>query len=191
MRRSLEITELGDPPFLLAAAKLSLRVYHDDDDSEIVELVKEAYGEAEARTGRMVRTCSAIMLMDQFPVDGGPIVLPLPPLTGVTSVQYYDTTNTLQTLNGFQPSTKLVPGLIARPVDLLDWPATKDRIDAVRIAFTAGGAEPEQIRSAVRLLLNLSYNDVEPAKAETLTKRINGLLHGYTLRDPRLAGVTR
>ena len=187
--RTLVVASVGDAPMTLEEAKNYLRIYHSEDDDDIPRLVNEAYGIVEARTGRMIRTFTGTLTMDRFP-DAGPIVLPRPPLTAVTAISYYDTANTLQTIAGAQVQTAAVPGLIHLPTTLVDWPATKERLDAVTITFTGGGVEPEQLRAAVRLLLNLSYHDLEPSKAEQVNSRIDGLCHGYTLRDPRLYGIS-
>lgn len=187
--RTLVVASVGDSPMTLAEAKKYLRIYHEEDDDEIPQLVNEAYGIVEARTGRMIRTYAGTLTLDRFP-DSGPIVLPRPPLTAVTALSYYDTANALQTISTAQVQTAAVPGLIHLPTTLTSWPATKERLNAVTIAFTGGGSEPEQLRAAVRLLLNASYHDLEPAKAEQVNKRIDGLLHGYTLRDPRLYGIS-
>lgn len=190
MLRSLVISDVGESPMTLAEAKQHLRVYHDDDDADIQQLVTEAYGQAEARTGRMIRSANGLLTMDRFPKNAVPIVLPRPPLASVVEVRYYDGDNQLQTLEDYQVALNNLPGLIVLPIGTLDWPRTRERLDAVQIEFTCGGREIEQIRSAVRLLLDLSYNDMDPTKAMQVEKRIDGLLHGYTLRDPRLYGVT-
>lgn len=190
MQRSLALSEVGDPPMSLENAKLHLRIYHAEDDDDIIQLLREAYGITEQRTGRMIRTATAVLTMSAFPVDGGQIVLPRPPVTAVTSVQYYDPEGELQGLADCQVALSMFPGLISLPLDSFDWPATAERLDAVRITYTCGGSEPEQLRSAVRLLLDMAYNDMTPAKAAQVEKRIDGLLHGYTLRDPRLYGIT-
>ena len=187
--RTLSMTDIGEAPMTLAEAKRYLRIYHEEDDEDIPRLVNEAYGKVESRTGRMVRTFTGVLTMDSFPVDG-PIVLPRPPLTEVVSVKYYDSSGTLQTLANCQAQTASIPGLVYLPIGLPVWPITAERLDAVQITFTGGGVEPEQLRSAVRWMLNMDYHDMESAKAETTQKRIDGLLHGFTLRDPRLYGIT-
>lgn len=190
MQRSLQISEVGEPPMSVEQAKAYLRVLHSDDDDQIRELILEAYGIVEARTGRMIRTCSAVLTMDGFPDNSGQIVLPRPPLTSVTHVKYYNQAGTLTTLASVLAHEVFVPGLLARPIALSDWPETYERLDAVQITYTGGGSEPEQLRAAVRILIDLAYNDHEPTKAAQMERRVDGILHGYTLRDPRLFGIT-
>lgn len=187
--RTLSMTDIGDAPMTLKQAKNYLKVYHDEDDEDLPAMINEAYGVIESRTGRMIRTFTATLTMDTFPFSG-PIVLPRPPLTEVVSVQYYDASNTLTTLAGCQAQTAAIPGLIHLPIGMAGWPMTKERLDAVQIEFKGGGVEPEQLRRAARWILNMDYHDMEPAKAETTQKRIDGTLHGFTLRDPRLYGIT-
>lgn len=190
MQRSLQISDVGEPPMSVDQAKAYLRVLHSDDDEQIRELILEAYGIVEARTGRMIRTCSAVLTMSAFPEKGGQIVLPRPPLTAVESVKYYGTSNTLLTLSNPLIHEVFVPGLLALPIGSNEWPATYKRADAVEIKFSAGGYEPEQLRNAVRILIDLSYNDHEPTKASQMERRADGIMFGYTLRDPRLYGIT-
>lgn len=190
MQRSLQISDVGEPPMSVEQAKAYLRVLHSDDDEQIRELILEAYGIVEGRTGRMIRTCSAVLTIDGFPDNSGPIVLPRPPLTDLTHLKYYDTGGTLTTLENVLSHEVFVPGLLAKPIALNDWPDTLARLDAVQITYTCGGSEPEQLRAAVRILLDLAYNDHEPTKASQMERRVDGILHGYTIRDPRLYGIT-
>ncbi len=191
MLRSLKLDDIGEPALTLEAAKSYLRVMHDDDDDQIVSLILEAYGKAEARTGRKLRTATATLILSNFPRDGGMIVLPYPPLVSVTSISYYDTNGTEQTIDDFQQASASIPGVIDTAVDVTSWPATQIRLNAVTIVFECGGYEPEQITSAIKLMLNLDYNEIEEPRASQMGRRIDALLHGYTIRDPRLYGITR
>lgn len=190
MLRSLTISDVGECPLTLADAKQYLKVYHDDDDTEILQLLAEAYGKAEARTGRQLRTATAVLKLNQFPTDGAPIVLPRPPLVSVASITYFNRANESQSLTGFQLGSALVPGIIALPLGSTRWPDTAERLDAVTVTYSCGGVEPEQIRSAVRLILDLDYNAIEGQRADQINRRIDALLHGYIIRDPRLYGIT-
>ncbi|HQZ68855.1 MAG TPA: hypothetical protein PLY87_27395 [Planctomycetaceae bacterium] len=191
MLRSLTLDNIGEPALTLAAAKSYLRVMHDDDDDDIDALIREAYGKAEARTGRQLRTATATLTLSEFPPNGGLIVLPCPPLAVVTSLSYYDTNGDEQTIEDFQHLSALIPGVIDTAVTMSSWPTTQTRLDAVTIVFECGGIEPEQIVSAIKLMLNLDYNEIEEPRASQMGRRIDALLHGYTIRDPRLYGITR
>lgn len=174
----------------LAQARSTLRIVHQLLDGDISALMLEAYDQAERRTGRMIRTFSGVLTMSAFPEDGGVIVLPRPPLVGVSSITYFDTANVSQTLAGHQVFAAAMPGYVALPVGLTQWPLTKERNDAVTVTFTGGGVEPESLRAAVRLLLDVSFNDLTPAKQQVVQKRIDDLLFGFTVRDPNLYGIT-
>lgn len=190
MRRSLTISNVGEPALTLETAKAYLRVLHSDDDEFLTRLIRMAFDHCEARTGRQFRGASAVLRMSAFPADGGQIVLPRPVVASVESVKYYDTTNTLRTLTGHQVQTDLVPAVIDPPVDDTEWPDTITRIDAVEIAYTCAGDYPERIEAAVLAWLDVFYNDLDPAKEDRLKRRIDNILGGMTLRDPRLYGVT-
>jgi hypothetical protein len=86
------------------------------------------------------------------------IRLPRPPLLAITSLQYYDTSGTLQTLDptSYKVDTDSEPGRV-NPADDLSWPAVREQIGAVIVTFTAGyGASasnvPENIRLAIMQL---------------------------------------
>lgn len=86
------------------------------------------------------------------------LVLPRSPLVSVSSIQYLDTSNVLQTLSSaaYQVDTLRSPARI-KPAYGYIWPQTGTDFNAVRIAFVAGyGAStaliPPRIRHALRML---------------------------------------
>lgn len=152
-----------------AVVKQALRVIDTAEDTYIALLLAKAREAAEQLTWRALITQTITLAMDRFPAPGletasanwygpawgtgpGPltttkpegvtgyeILLPRSPLQAVTSVQYYDTDGTLQTL---APSAYLVdtfsePARITPAVGTA-WPSTQNRANAVLVAFTAG-----------------------------------------------------
>lgn len=94
---------------------------------------------------------------DSFPAPE--IAIPKPPLISIDSVQYVDVDGNLQTLVKDTDYEVDLGGETGR-INLVSgksWPSTKNTVNAVRIAFTAGyGASPtnvpELIAQAVRLI---------------------------------------
>jgi len=139
----------------------------------ITRLITQAAELAEAYTNRAFITRQFELTLDQFPTgiipwwDGvqegtirafagdGIITLPKPPLVTVQSVQYYDLTNTLLTVD---PSTYYVDAA-SEPARIVlnlgaTWPVdTRDRA-AVLVTYTAGfgstsGAMPGVVQAAI------------------------------------------
>jgi uncharacterized phiE125 gp8 family phage protein len=128
------------------------------------------------------------LYLDKFPAIIRP---PLPPLASVTSLKYYDTSNTLQTLvenTDFTVDLRSEPARI-EPEYGTSWPSTRDRFNAVYLTYVAGyGAAgtdcPEWAIQAIMLLVANWYETREPiivgAVGSEVAKSVNDLL----LLDP-------
>lgn len=97
---------------------------------------------------------------------GGMIPLYMPPIQSVTSVQYYDFTGTLQTVD---PSVYIVstgfPGRI-EPNYSKVWPIARPTVDSVLITFVAGygssaSSVPEAVKAAMKLMIGNWYENRE------------------------------
>lgn len=112
------------------------------DEQHVTELIYAALDAAESWTDRALAVRTWTQVMSGFPLQGLPIVLQRPPLVDVTSIAYYDTSNTLVTDSsplGFEVvgSGKDTKARIV-PTGNETWPSTFDRPDAVTITFEAG-----------------------------------------------------
>lgn len=97
------------------------------------------------------------------------LLLPKGPLVSVTSIQYYDTTGTLQTLaaSSYQVDTSSRWGRLV-PAYGSFWPATQVVPNAVQITYDAGFSAdatsvPEMVKHAIKLLVGHWYSLREPA----------------------------
>lgn len=183
------ITAPSVEPVTLAQAKQYARVEITDDDSLITTLITVARKavEKEARQALITQTWKAHY--DQFPFSpgyynrtirqmgvgplwlpqqgGGVFQLPLPPLISVSSITYYDSNNTFQTID---PSIyNVAPGLPGRvqPVFGKVWPIAAPIINAVQITFVAGYGPaaanvPEPATLAILRLVFDWYNRRSP-----------------------------
>lgn len=150
-----------------AEAKSWLRVSHSSEDTLIDGLVKSARGFAEGFTNRAFVNQTWELSMDTFP-GCREIELPLPPLSSVTSVKYYDTAGTQQTMSSADYTVKVWAGDYAPYGSIVlgygkSWPSSRGYIDDVTIRFVAGyGAAasnvPELIKSAVKQLVAQMYD---------------------------------
>lgn len=193
MLRTLRLLTLSDSPLTLADAKAHLRILHDEEDDAISAMVAAATGQIEDRTGRLFRPGTAVLTLSEFPESDDPIVIPLPPLTALTSISYRNAANEATTLTGTTVLTAAVPGLIFPPLDQ-DWPDTYDRPDAVTVTFACGMATadvPKQIIQGLKLTTDMQYHDHPWPESRRVEERIDALIRGFCLRDKRLIGITR
>ena len=96
-----------------------------------------------------------------------PLVLLYPPLSSVTSVKYYDSDNTLQTLDSsvYLVDTYSEPGTITLAPNQ-SWPSVKDRVNAVQVEYVAGYGTsssdvPEEARQTIIALAVDMYEHPE------------------------------
>lgn len=153
-----------------ATAKRHLRVEHSQDDAVIDGLVAAATKHIDGFTGILGRALiNQTWRQDLGCFDSCRIYLPLkPPISAVTSVTYYDASNTQRTLASSVYAGPFADGEGAF-IELAygqSWPETYSRPDAVSITFTAGyGAAasdvPEDILQGVKLLIAHWYENRE------------------------------
>lgn len=177
----------GAAPISLADAKAHLRVLHDEDDASISALIEAAVDDIESRTGRLFRSSTVVHTRNGFP--DGPLVLPRPPVTAVSSVAYIDTAGDAQTFADFVADLSAIPGTI-QPAPGSAWPSTQDRSESVTVTYTAGhSAVPSVARFACLLWLDMEYHDTRPDRAKRIDRRISDLVARLKVRDADLKGV--
>jgi uncharacterized phiE125 gp8 family phage protein len=118
-----------------------------------------------------------------------------PPVQAVTAIRYYDDSNELQTLN---PDWYLVDYAQVCPrislKDGYDWPTTYRRTDAVQIEYIAGYAAtgspghyadniPQPILEAIKLHVQLQYDQLDDKQAERIRTTIALLLAPYRVHN--------
>jgi len=172
-------------PISLAEAKQWLREDGTDQDEIISILITGAREFVEEAIGKTLIQSTWIYTLDtwsdatvvraagQWPNwntrSDGNIRLPYSPLISVTSVKYYDTAGTLQTLDAadYQVDTANVPGRIMPAVNR-SWPDLQpDKAGAVIIEYKGGYGTgplnvPNTLRLAVLYLISLWYDERKP-----------------------------
>jgi uncharacterized phiE125 gp8 family phage protein len=105
--------------------------------------------------------------------EASTIRLPIGPVTAVTGIHYYDTSNNLVLLD---PSVYVVMTPTRMPATLTPitlWPATTPRPDAVQITMTVGYSTlPDNIAQAVRALAATWFTYRE-SESEKTTRELN------------------
>ncbi len=133
------------------------------DDALLTRYIKTARRLCEKIHNRAYITQTWDLYLDAFPADTQDIRIPLPPLQSVTSLQYKDTADVLQTL----AATEYIVDTLSEPGRIClaygkSWPATLDEAQAVQIRFVCGygataASVPDEVRSAILLKVSDLY----------------------------------
>lgn len=132
-------------PITLPEVKAHCVIAHDEDDTLLGILISAAREHGESLTGRSWAEKTLEVVLDAFP--SGHIELPASPITAVTSVKYLDADGVEQTMSS-DDYTVDVDSLVGRVV-ADEWPETADKINAVRVRYTAGWT-PSTIPTALK-----------------------------------------
>lgn len=180
------------------------------DDAMLASMITAAREKVEATTRRALVRQTLRLVLPSFPryrVRSGfygddpdmafwrdaPIELPKPPFAEVLAVRYYGEGNTPQTVDAgdyFVASE----GFTARvePGSGFQWPASFGRQDAVQIDYVAGHAPdgsppdyaaniPESLVTAVKLEVQLMYDELAPEKRRDIENTIARLVRSYVV----------
>jgi len=149
------ITAPASTPVSLTEVKTYLRELTTDQDTLFTSLIAAATSYLDGPKGylgRAIITQTWELHLDDF---SSAIRIPLGPVASVSSVKYYDTAGTLQTI----ASTDYAVDLISTdawivPVSTYSWPTVAAGINNVVIQFVAGEATaPEAIKAAILMLI--------------------------------------
>jgi uncharacterized phiE125 gp8 family phage protein len=166
-------------PITSTQAKAHLNVTTTDDDTLIAELITRARQRVELDTGRAFINQTWTFYADDFDDacqhGNGIIYLPMSPLSTVTTLKYYNTSNVLTTWSAteYQVNTGHEPGRVTTASGY-SYPSTYDRLGAVEIAFVAGygGAGeatcPRAMYDALYLMLGHLYENREAVVTGTI-----------------------
>jgi uncharacterized phiE125 gp8 family phage protein len=158
-------------PVSLDEAKAHLRVDGNYDDGLIGNLITSARKYLDGKDGILGRALVSQtweLVLDTWPTSGcgfaaNAVQIPLPPLTGITSVKYFDTDGNEQTFSSANYTIDAVsePGWIVLDQGV-SWPALLNAANVITIRFTAGYATvPEPISQAILLLIGHWYANRE------------------------------
>src|SRR5262245_51855772 len=173
-------------PLSLDEVKAHLRVDGTDQDAVIRHYIEAATSYADGEwgyLGRALVTQTWRLTIDTFPC--AEIKIPLPPLQSITSVSYFDSAGSFQTLvedTDYFVDDQSEPGWIT---PMTSWPTTLDAINSVQIEFVAGYAGTssppsltENIPAAIKQGMLLAITDWMEHRQNVLTETTNGLPFG-------------
>ncbi len=186
--RSLDLlTAPVKEPITTAVTKAHLQVEFDDDNALIDALITAARQHVEEFTRRALVTQTWKLHLDEFPWSSGePIFVPKPPLQSVTSITYIDPAGDTQTWSSslYQVTTpagdQASHGRIL-PASSEIYPSTQQQMEAVTITYVAGyglgdgGAVPEGILAAMKLLIGSWYTNRESISKGSMEKIPDGV----------------
>lgn len=171
----MSLNRSGPPaaePLTVEQAKLHLRETLDDDpdDDEIAELIAAARELCERRIDRTLISTPWTLALDTFPTA---IMLEMPPIIEVQSLQYIDEDGVTRTLDpqDYQVDTHRKPGWIVPAPDVV-WPTTqRGRINAVTVNYTAGhGATAADVPTPLVRWIKLALTEMYINRSRSGTK---------------------
>ena len=154
-----------------ALAKTHLREELSDatNDTYIDSLVAAAQDAVQNYTNRRLTAATYYFYLSAFPTTG--IVLPFSPVSSITAVTYYDSSNNLQTL----ASGDYFYNIYDEPckIESVDtFPATYDyRADAVTVEFVVGYTSPDTCPDALKHAVKLLISDMYSGRQNTIKER--------------------
>lgn len=166
------ITGPTQEPLSLQEAKDHLRVTAADEDGLIAGYILAARQFVEDQTRRRFLTQTLDYTLDDWPYTsaGGyyrtRIELPVLPVASITSLKYYDTTGTQQTMSSSDYVLRNATGPIAyiEPAYGVTWPAVRCQSEAITVRMVVGGTlseVPNPLMQAMRMMIGHWYANRE------------------------------
>jgi uncharacterized phiE125 gp8 family phage protein len=166
----------------LEDAKSHLNITHSYQDSLIQSYIDVAISEAQGYTSRSLQTYAVTIKTTKFE---NRLILTLTPYLSGLAIQYYDTNNTLQTLDA---SAYVLGYHFGEPVIYFNnestLPSLHSRQDAVIITYDAGyGLEsmPVQFTQFCKLMVGTFYEN-RTDSVDKLPRLAYNLIHKYKLQ---------
>ena len=155
------VTGPSSEPITLAEAKLYLRVDDTTEDALITAIITAARRKFENDTYHYLMPQTWELYLNQNEINAEQISINKSDITAISSVKYYDQSNTQQTLstNDYQTAIQ------GRPysIQLTTVPQVYNRLEAMVIRFTLGytnaAAVPEDIKTAIKTLIGTLYEN--------------------------------
>lgn len=148
--------------FTLDEVKQHLRVDGDDEDDKIEAFIAAAIGYVDGWTGVLGRCLMEQTWVAYYPDFGCTrLRLPLRPITSITSLKYYDSSNVQQTwgASNYRLLTDYLSPYVTYAVNG-SWPTSLvSREDAVSITFKSGYADAASVPTAIKQALLLIIGD--------------------------------
>ena len=164
-------------PITIAEARAQVRVSDALSDAKLASLIFAAREWAQGVTKRVFMEQTWDYTLDGF---AAVIKLPFGPVSSVTSITYYDTSNASQTLSAsvYDADLKSVVAKITT-AEGYSWPDTYERYNAVTVRFVAGypANHPDLMTVREAMLLHVeAHYDRDVSNFRTLMDAAEALL---------------
>jgi uncharacterized phiE125 gp8 family phage protein len=174
MELTLVTASTGDP-ITLTDAKEHLYITSNDRDVEIAAMLSAATNYCQRRIGGHRQFVQATYdgVVPAWPIDQR-LTMDLPPLSSVTSVKYFDSDGTEQTLSSTAYDTVTPtdsPGYI-EPVFGTTWPTARNQHNAVTVRFVAGYGSADEVPDTVKAAIKLTLGHLFCNRSEVVTGTI-------------------
>jgi uncharacterized phiE125 gp8 family phage protein len=162
-----------EEPVPIEDIKADLRVSHNDDDAQLTRLTAEAREWVEQRVQRELALKTWEFTIDYFP--SAEIILPHRPINSIVAVKYDDVDGYEQTLPPaeYYLDNASEPGWL---FPVTGWPATLDAVNAVRVTYMAGYADPALMPAALKSAVTLMVQELYDGPDGGRQTRIRDLL---------------
>ena len=180
-------------PVTLAQLKAHLRLNHNLQDTYLASLLNVATEQVEADTWRSLRPITGRTITRRgFPLGDEAMILPKPPLRGVTSIQYVDNNGSTQTISSYRLDILHEPGSV-EPTWPNPWPVSQDGPASVTVVYDCGyanvAAVPASLIHAILLIAGEMYENAEPIAVKQ-NSTLDRLLRPYRVRNmPMLESI--
>lgn len=149
----------ADEPVTVAELRAQCRIDADiaDEDTQLLLYITAARQAVEQETGRQLLRATYQYGTSGFPSGQNDVILPMPPLLRVVSVQYVDSAGATQTMptTDYVADTLSLPGAVSLAYGL-SWPSTREQRNAVTITYQAGyGDDAEQVPQPLKMAVLL------------------------------------
>ena len=167
------ITDTSTLAVSLTSLKAHLGITTSSEDTRLTALIYSAQKAIENMVDGCLVLTPTVFDWTLPSFHSSRIALPMPPLNVLTSIKYYDSDNSQQTLNSnsyYVVASSFAPSFVQTKTS---WPSTYSRPDAVVFRFTAGfSTVPPDLAFCV-LSLAASWNENREAElAGTITTEI-------------------
>jgi uncharacterized phiE125 gp8 family phage protein len=171
MNRSIAEVAPASEPLSLAEAKKQLEIPEADatHDSHVTRIISAARQQWERDTQRSTVSRTYVENLSDWPTVDWRFYHQ--PIVSVTSVKYYDTANSQQTLSSSVYSLDAPNRRLVLAVDQ-DWPLHETRWDAIEITYVAGQSSVDAIaKQGMLLLVDLYFELRLDTKEKQATER--------------------
>lgn len=158
-------------PVTLQEQEAQSRVFGDEAIVSRLIAASVAHIDGQGALGRAMITQTWAQWM---PSRTNEIVLAMTPFQSLVSIEYYDQDGVLQTADVADFETRLYrETVLILPKIGKAWPSTQNRLDAIKITYTAGYGDtaadvPENVRHAILMLAGHFYENREATTELTL-----------------------